>query len=163
MHLVGHMVEVLDSYLHLEGRARMSILFNQTERPVRRPISPDNSFGLAGRLLRLTLLMAIGILASSRVVNAASLSPTVKEACGAELRSLCLRPWRLTPDAISQCVEDNRSKLSPACQAFWKTAHMCQLEMKNVCGGLFPLTIKRCLAESGAKFSETCRETLNVK
>ncbi|HEY8336203.1 MAG TPA: hypothetical protein VIQ05_20625 [Tardiphaga sp.] len=107
--------------------------------------------------------MAIAILASSQVVNAAPSSPAVKQACGAELRSLCLRPWRLTPDAISQCVEDNRAKLSPVCQAFWETARLCQLEMKNVCGGLFPLTIKRCLAESGAEFSATCRETLNLK
>jgi hypothetical protein len=113
-------------------------------------------------LPRLTLLM-IGILALSQVAIAAPLSPAVKEACGAELRSLCLRPWRLTPDSISSCVEENRSKLSPACQAFWETARLCQLEMKTICGGLFPLTIKRCLAHSGDKFSKACRETLNIK
>jgi hypothetical protein len=117
----------------------------------------------AGRLRRLTLLVAMAMLVSSQVANAAALSPAVKQACGAELRSLCLRPWRLTPDAISQCVEDNRLKLSPVCQGFWETARLCQLEMKNVCGGLSPLTIKRCLAQSGAEFSATCRETMNLK
>jgi hypothetical protein len=108
-------------------------------------------------------VMAASIVMSFQAAIAAAPSPAVKEACGAEIRSFCLRPWRLTSDSISRCVEENRSKLSPKCQAFWKTAHMCQLEMKNVCGGLFPLTIKHCLANSGDKFSETCRETLAIK
>jgi hypothetical protein len=107
--------------------------------------------------------MATSILMSSQAVFAAAPSPAVKKQCGAEIRSLCLQPWRLTPSSISKCVEDNRSKLSPVCQAFWETARMCQIEMKKVCGGLFPLTIKRCLANSGDQFSETCRETLDIK
>jgi hypothetical protein len=107
--------------------------------------------------------MVIGVFMSSQIAIASAPSPAVKEACGAEIRSVCLRPWRLTPDAISQCVEENRSKLSPGCQAFWDTAQICQLEIKKICGGLFPLTIKRCLADSRDRFSGTCRETLNIK
>jgi hypothetical protein len=118
---------------------------------------------LARRLLLRTLVVVAVAFMSSQVAIAAAPSPAVKEACGAEIRSFCLRPWRLTVDSISRCVEENRSKLSPACQAFWETAHKCQLEMKDVCGGLFPLTIKRCLANSGDKFSRTCRETLGIK
>ena len=111
----------------------------------------------------LAAAVATGILVSSQVAFAAAPSPAIKEQCGAEIRSFCLRPWRLTPDSISNCVEDKRSKLSPVCQAFWETARLCQLEMRNVCGGLFPLTIKRCLANSRDQFSETCRETLDIK
>jgi hypothetical protein len=136
---------------------------DQARHPVRRAICMANNSDRPRQLLHLTLLMMIGIFVSSQGAIAAPPSPAIKEACGAEIRSFCLRPWRLTPDSISRCVEENRSKLSPACQAFWETARMCQLEMKNVCGGLLPLTIKSCLANSGDKFSKTCRETLNVK
>jgi hypothetical protein len=88
-------------------------------------------------------------------------SPAVKKACGAELRAMCLRPWRLTPESIASCAEENRAQLSPACQAFWDTTRTCQLEIKTVCGGLFPLTIKRCLADSRDRFSQTCREAFD--
>ncbi|MGK6316732.1 hypothetical protein [Neorhizobium sp. DT-125] len=102
------------------------------------------------------------LLMSSQSVVAAPPSPQVKEICGAKMRSLCLRPWRLTPDAISNCMEENKSKLSPECQAFWVTAHICQQEMKQICGGLNPLTIKSCLKNSRDKFSQMCQETLKV-
>jgi hypothetical protein len=49
---------------------------------------------------------------------AATPSPAVKEQCGAKTRSLCLRPWRLTPDSIAACVAENRTDLSPVCQGF---------------------------------------------
>lgn len=112
---------------------------------------------------RVLISVAASLSMSFQVAIAAAPSPAVKETCGAEIRSFCLRPWRLTPDSISRCVEENLSKLTPICQAFWRTAQMCQLEMKSVCGGLSPLTIKHCLANSRDKFSETCRETLVVK
>jgi hypothetical protein len=125
--------------------------------------SGRNGFADTRRLWPPTLVLAAIVLMSSQVAIGATPSPGVKETCGAEIRSLCLRPWRLTPDSILSCVEENRSKLSPVCQAFWETAHRCQLEMKSVCGGLSPLTIKSCLANSGSKFSETCRKTLKLK
>lgn len=120
-------------------------------------------FDIARQLLNAAFILTVSVFVSSRAILAAAPSPAVKEACGAEIRSLCLRPWRLTPDAISRCIEENRSKLSPACQAFWETARICQLEMRNVCGGLNPFTIKSCLKNSGHKFSQTCQETLNIK
>lgn len=94
---------------------------------------------------------------------AAAPSDAVKQVCGAEIRSLCLRPWSFTPDAIASCVEENRAQLSLECQGFWETAHMCQLEMAQVCGGLNPLTIKGCLANSKQEFSPTCQETLDLR
>jgi len=93
---------------------------------------------------------------------AAAPSEAVKQVCGAQIRSLCLRPWRFTPDAIASCVAQNRMQLSLECQGFWETAHMCQLEMAQVCGGLNPLTIKGCLANSRQAFSPVCQETLGL-
>lgn len=111
-------------------------------------------------LIRLMVSGFVGM--CSQAVMANSPSPAVKEACGAEIRSLCVRPWRLSPDGISQCARQNREKLSPACQIFWDTAQMCQAEMKKICGGLNPLTIKGCLRDSVQKFSKTCQETLDL-
>jgi hypothetical protein len=87
-------------------------------------------------------------------------SQAVKEQCGAEIRSLCIRPWRLLPDAINACMETHRAELSPICQDFWSVALMCQAEMRRVCGGLNPLTIKSCVRESRDQFSQTCQETM---
>lgn len=109
--------------------------------------------------IRFVLSGVVGM--CSQVAMANSPSPAVKEACGAEIRSLCVRPWRLSPDSISQCARQNREKLSPVCQIFWDTAQMCQAEMKNICGGLNPLTIKICLREFVHKFSKTCQDTLD--
>ncbi|BCH62356.1 hypothetical protein RvVAR0630_pl04980 (plasmid) [Agrobacterium vitis] len=113
-----------------------------------------------GKRLLQSISVILGLTGASQTILAAPLSPAVKEQCGAEIRSKCLRPWRLTPDAISTCVEENKASLSPTCQAFWVTAHMCQVEMKQVCNGLNPLTIKGCLRNSRQKFSLTCQETL---
>ncbi len=110
--------------------------------------------------MRFVLSGMLGMCSQAAMAN--SPSPAVKEACGAEIRSLCVRPWRLSPDSISQCARQNREKLSPACQIFWDTAQMCQAEMKNICGGLNPLTIKSCLRESVHKFSKTCQDTLDL-
>lgn len=111
--------------------------------------------------LVLMLLMTDGV-ASEGVVTAAP-SPAVKEQCGAEIRSLCLRPWRLTPNSIATCVAENRADLSPVCQGFWDTAHACQLEMQTICGGLFPLTIRSCLSTSQAQFSQLCQNVLDLR
>lgn len=119
--------------------------------------------GDRARAQSLAAFVLIGLVAVSPQVAMAAPSPAAKDSCGKEIRSICLRPWRLTPDAISECVEENRSRLSPACQDFWTVAHMCQLEMKQVCGGLNPLTIKSCLRNSRDKFSPTCRETLDIR
>jgi hypothetical protein len=113
------------------------------------------------RALGFMALAVAAVLTSWPVMAATAPSPAVKKACGAELRSMCLRPWRLTPESIASCAEENRAQLSPMCQTFWDTARMCQLEMKTVCGSLSPLTVKRCLADSRDRFSATCRETLN--
>ncbi|HXH47163.1 MAG TPA: hypothetical protein VNK51_25400 [Bradyrhizobium sp.] len=123
----------------------------------------DHKSNLARWLRRLSVVAAAAILGASQAASAGAPVPEIKEQCAAEIRSFCLRPWRLTPDAIMECAQENRAKLSPACIGFLETAQMCQLEMKNVCGGLFPLTIKRCLANSADKFSERCRETLEIK
>lgn len=108
--------------------------------------------------LVLLLLMMDGVASEGMVAPSAA----VKEQCGAEIRSLCLRPWRLTPSSIASCVAEHRENLSPACQSFWDTAHACQLEMQTICGGLFPLTIKRCLSTSQAQFSQLCQQVLDL-
>lgn len=102
-------------------------------------------------------------LAAVSFSNAMAAAPPldVGEACRAEIRSLCLRPWRLTPDAISRCVEDNRLELSSTCRVFWDATHMCLLELEEVCGGLNPLMIGRCLRNSTGKISQACQEMLN--
>lgn len=110
-----------------------------------------------------TLILASFVAISSQAAMADAPSPAVKKACGAEIRSLCVRPWRLSPDGISQCARRNRDKLTPECQIFWDTAQMCQSEMKTICGGINPLTIKSCLGKSVQRFSTTCQKTLDLK
>jgi hypothetical protein len=100
---------------------------------------------------------------SSQMAAAQVTSSEIKKMCRSEMRSRCLRPWRFTPAGIMKCGDDNREKFSPACQGFLKTAKTCQAEMKAVCGGLNPFKIKSCLANSGAKFSDLCRQTLGAK
>lgn len=127
-----------------------------------RSITSGAMISWCGRVLPRSACMLICLAAvSSQNIVAAAPLPAVREACGAEIRSLCLRPWRLTPDAISSCVEDNRVDLSPTCRAFWGTTHMCLQEMKEVCGGLNPLTIRRCLRKSPSQLSQTCQEMLD--
>jgi hypothetical protein len=109
------------------------------------------------------LLVLASLKVSAAFAVAAPPSPDMKEKCSAEMRALCLRPWRMTPDSISACVSEHRSQLSPVCQGFWTFAYACQLEMKSVCGGLSPFTIKQCLANSGNQFSATCRGFLDLK
>ena len=108
-------------------------------------------------------LVVAGVAAFTGVAIAATPSPEIKDKCGSEMRSLCLRPWRLTPDSITACISENQSRLSPVCQGFWRSASACQLEMRQVCGGLSPLTIKQCLTGSGDKFSESCRQFLDLQ
>lgn len=121
------------------------------------------SMFVPGKRLLQSMSVILGLTVASQSIMASPLSPAVKEQCGVEIRLKCLRPWRLTPDAISTCVEENKSTLSPTCQSFWVIAHMCQVEMKQVCNGLNPLTIKSCFRNSGLKFSPTCRETLGIR
>ncbi|NDW06835.1 hypothetical protein [Jiella pacifica] len=109
-----------------------------------------------------TIALTVGLLSVGNAGFAAAPTPAVKEECGTEIRSMCLRPWRLTPSAISACVADHQSELSPTCQDFWETAQICQHEMVEVCGGLNPFTIKSCLRNSKAKFSPLCQETLDI-
>jgi hypothetical protein len=107
--------------------------------------------------------VAVSFFVTSPTVFAEVPSPAVKEKCGAEIRSFCLRPWNLTPSAISECVEERRAELTPECQEFWKVASGCQKEMKSICGWKFPLMVHSCFEDSGKEFSNICRETLDIK
>lgn len=120
--------------------------------------------GISSRFAqRAAIFIVISVPILWQVAVAAPPSPEVKEKCSEEIRSICLRPWRLTPDAISECVEDNRAKLSPDCQGFWEVASVCQKEMREICGWKFPLLIRSCFAESREKFSNTCQATLGIQ
>lgn len=127
-----------------------------------RPRGPRATTIAASRRLAYPILALAALLADAVASELAVPPPAVKAQCGAEIRSLCLRPWRLTPDSIADCVAENRSDLSPVCQSFWDTAHACQLEMKAICGGLFPLTIRSCLSDSRAQFSALCQDVLDL-
>ncbi|WP_162901518.1 hypothetical protein [Breoghania sp. L-A4] len=148
-----------------EGRFQRNLSFTQNDRAAphagRRFIWSRETFDVVRKRLRPASISALSLFISLQAAIAAAPSAAVKEACGAEIRSVCLRPWRLTPDAISACVEENASKLSPVCQAFWVTARMCQSEMREVCGGLNPFTIKSCLKNKKHEFSQVCQDTLN--
>lgn len=119
-------------------------------------------FRLARRVTLSTILVIMSVPILWQVAIAAPPSPEIKQKCGEEIRSFCLRPWQLTPDAIFKCVEENRAKLSPDCQGFWEVASICQKEMREICGWKFPLFIRSCFAEAQAKFSTTCQETLGI-
>ena len=147
-----------------EGRFQRSLSSLQHDRAAphagRRFTWSRETFGVVTKGLGPAFVSALSLFISLQVAMAAAPSAAVKETCGAEIRSVCLRPWRLTPDAISACVEENASQLSPVCQAFWVTASMCQSEMREVCGGLNPFTIKSCLKDRKSDFSEVCQGTL---
>lgn len=149
-----------------EGRFQRNPSFHQNDRTAPhsgyRFIWSRETLGVARKRLRQAFILALSLFISQQAAMAAAPSAAVKETCGAEIRSVCLRPWRLTPDAISACVEENSSKLSPVCQAFWVTASRCQSEMSEICGGLNPFTIKSCLKNQKHEFSQVCQDTLNV-
>lgn len=149
-----------------EGRFQRNASLQQDAKTAphagRRFIWSRKALGVAGKRLRPAFISALSLFISLQAAIAAAPSAAVKETCGAEIRSICLRPWRLTPDAISACVEENAPKLSPVCQAFWVTASMCQSEMREVCGGLNPFTIKSCLKNQRHEFSQLCQDTLNT-
>jgi hypothetical protein len=143
--------------------AEMSFSFRKLGRADRWSPRVDIRSRFAQRAALSTILIIISVPILSQVAVATPPSPEIKEKCSQEIRSFCLRPWRLTPDAISQCVEDNRAKLSADCQGFWEVASGCQKEMREICGWKFPLLIRSCFAESRAKFSSTCQATLGIE
>jgi hypothetical protein len=110
--------------------------------------------------LRSACMLICLIWAFPQSAMAAAHESSVKKACEAEILSICVRPWRLTPDTISSCVEENRLKLSSTCQAVWATTYLCMQKVKEVCGGLNPLTINGCLKNSVHEFSSTCQRLL---
>lgn len=114
------------------------------------------------RLLAFCTVVALSYGNSSQLVLAITRAPEVKDMCKEEIRSICLRPWRRTPRALAACVEHNRSSLSLRCQEFWLTVHMCQEEVKELCGGLDTSTVQKCLSESGSELSGTCQKTLGI-
>lgn len=162
MHLEKDGISRLDALTHLIWSAEMFLPL----RDLRRGSGLQTMVRIGSRFARRAALSAIPIVISFpgmwQAAVAASPSPEIKEKCSEEIRSFCLRPWSLTPDAISACVEENRAKLSPDCQVFWEVANGCQKEMREICGWKFPLLIRSCFSESRAKFSSTCQETLGI-
>lgn len=90
-------------------------------------------------------------------------SQAERKICGREIRSVCpWRPWRPTPNDITTCVEKKRVRLSPNCQRFWDTANMCQAEIRTVCGGLNPFTLRGCLKKRREEFSQVCQASFDL-
>lgn len=163
MHLERDAIPILDASTHLIWSAEMFLPVRELRRRSRLQTMVRIGSRFAQRAALSTIPIVISIPSMWQVAVAASPSPEIKEKCSEEIRSFCLRPWRLTPDAISACVEENREKLSPDCQGFWEVANGCQKEMREICGWKFPLLIRSCFVESREKFSSTCQATLGIE
>ncbi len=96
----------------------------------------------------------------------------VMEACQADLKTVCgLEPFQM--DRLTQCMGQNRDRLSPACQALWPEApradgeavrsatramnRACAPEIQAHCLGTGGRARRECLRKNSGKLSEACR------
>jgi hypothetical protein len=137
-------------------------------------------------LIRLTLmatiLIAVPALAQTPASPSQSQRPAtvaaVLDSCQADLRTLCgNEPFQM--NQLTQCVRQNRDKLSPACRAVWPEApqprqagnadvrsearamrQACAADLRTQCGEKKGRELNQCRRANLDKFSEACRTAL---
>ncbi len=102
----------------------------------------------------------------------------VLDSCQADLKTLCgNEPFQV--DQLTQCVRQNRDKLSPACRAVWpeapqrrKAGHIdvrsktratqqaCAADIRAHCTFKRGRDLRQCQQDNQDKFSEACRTAL---
>ncbi len=135
-------------------------------------------------LTRLTLMATVLIAAPAFAQTPASPSqspPTiaaVMDSCQVDLKTLCgSEPFEMTK--LTQCVRQNREKLSPACKAVWPEApqprqadnidrrsaartvrQACATDLQTHCSGKRARELNLCQRDNQDKFSEACRTAI---
>lgn len=108
-------------------------------------------------------------------------APTIAaviDACQADLKALCgEEPFE--PSRLSQCIQRNKDKITPACQATWpaeaepqraRTTDLrsaqramrqaCTADLRSYCDGKRGRERGACLRDNQAKFSSACQDAL---
>jgi hypothetical protein len=137
-------------------------------------------------LLTATLLIAAPALAQTPAPSESSRRTStvaaVIDACQADLRTVCgEEPFEA--GRLSQCIERNKDKVSPACQAVWPSAaapqqarptdlrsaqrearQACAADLRSFCDGKRGRERGDCLRDNREKFSSTCLDAMrNVR
>jgi hypothetical protein len=127
--------------------------------------------------LMTTILIAAPALAQTPASppNSAQQPPSVAaviDTCQADLKTVCgSEPFQV--DRLTQCVRQNRTRLSPACQALWPEAaqaggddvrsatramgRACAADTQSHCDGDRGSKLRECLRKNSDKLSEACR------
>ena len=102
----------------------------------------------------------------------------VMDACQADLRTVCgEEPFE--PSRLSQCIQRNKDKVSPACQAVWPSAtgpqqtrptdrrpdrrearQACAADLRSFCDGKRGRERRDCVRDNQEKFSAACRDAM---
>jgi hypothetical protein len=137
-------------------------------------------------LMRLLLPAALLIAAPALAQTAAPSDSTrreptvagVMDACQADLRTVCgEEPFELS--RLSQCLQQNKDKVSPACQAVWPSAtgpqqtrnadrrsdrrearQACAADLRSFCDGKRGRERRDCVRDNQEKFSAACRDAM---
>ena len=137
-------------------------------------------------LLTVTLLIAAPALAQTSAPSESSRRTStvaaVIDACQADLRTVCgEEPFAAS--RLSQCIQRNKDKVSPACQAVWPSApgpqqtrnadrrsdrrearQACAADLRSFCDGKRGRERGDCLRDNREKFSSTCLDAMrNVR
>ena len=137
-------------------------------------------------LLTATLLIAAPALAQTSAPSESSRRTStvaaVIDACQADLRTVCgEEPFEA--GRLSQCIERNKDKVSPACQAVWPSAaepqqarttdlrsaqrevrQACAADLRSFCDGKRGRERGDCLRDNREKFSSSCQDAMrNVR
>jgi hypothetical protein len=136
-------------------------------------------------LIRLALMTTIFIAAPALAQAPASPSGSAQQppsvaavidTCQADLKTVCgSEPFQV--DRLTQCVRQNRAKLSPACQALWPEAtqagsddvrsatramgRACATDIQSHCAGTGGQARRRCLSKNSDALSDACRTALS--
>src|SRR5215207_9440288 len=132
--------------------------------------------------LTATLLTAAPALAqTSAPSDSTRREPTVAgvmDACQADLRTVCgEEPFE--PSRLSQFIQRNKDKVSPACQAVWPNAtgpqqartsdrrsdrrearQACATDLRSFCDGKSGRERRDCVRDNQEKFSAACRDAM---
>ena len=133
-------------------------------------------------LLTATLLIAAPALAQTSAPSESSRRTStvaaVIDACQADLRTVCgEEPFEA--GRLSQCIEHNKDKVSPACQAVWPSAtgpqqartsdhrsdrrevrQACAADLRSFCDGKSGRERRNCVRDNQDKFSSACRDAM---
>jgi hypothetical protein len=134
-------------------------------------------------LLTTAVLIAAPALAQTSAAPSGSprREPTVAsvmDACQADLRTVCgEEPFEAS--RLSQCIQRNKDKVSPACQAVWPSAtgpqqarnsdrrsdrrearQACAADLRSFCDGKRGRERRDCVRDNQEKFSSACRDAM---